>query len=166
MGQAPPRQIALSDLTVPAERRPADCGLADQLEAAITGRPKPNPWIGTDRSILASLRQKVDGVPRTLLPDLPPMPREEPGRRLQLADGVEEGYAATYEWAVPASATRVVVFVRAVRFTETPAPILDFPTPHPPTYAPFDLGRVRIAVDGGSNPCARAIDTYLRGLAK
>jgi hypothetical protein len=54
-----------------------------------------NPWSGTERSIIASIRMRVFGPPMT--PDGPPLTGNEARRYfLQTADGVDEGYAAFY----------------------------------------------------------------------
>ena len=55
-----------------------------------------NPWMGTDRHILATLRQHLDGYGMVRLPDGPPLTNREASAMLQkFADGVEEGYVAT-----------------------------------------------------------------------
>src|SRR5687768_15642469 len=96
----------LQQLTVPAERLPAGCTLSPAPAQSIDGQHvrgglwaglpiSRNPWVGTDRQIIASIRERVD--PPSELPDGPPLSRAELARaRLRLADGVEAGYAAVY----------------------------------------------------------------------
>jgi hypothetical protein len=52
-GSGAQKPVALSDLTVPQERLPAGRSIDLRVEA--------NPWIGTDRSVVASIRERVDG---------------------------------------------------------------------------------------------------------
>src|SRR5947207_12255910 len=55
-----------------------------------------NPWIGTDRPLVATIRERVDAPPPVT--DGPPLSAPEATRfRLRLADGVEEAYAAVYK---------------------------------------------------------------------
>lgn len=102
-------QLPLQSLTVPAERLPRECRLAPARKSA-SGQPQTigypnlteNPWVGTDRPKLRSIRQVVDGPPYWNGP-------EEWSR---LSDGVVEAYRAIYVVATD----RVEVNVYAVRF--------------------------------------------------
>jgi hypothetical protein len=58
-GSGAQKPVALSDLTAPQERLPAGCALA--AGRSIDLRVEANPWIGTDRSVVASIRERVDG---------------------------------------------------------------------------------------------------------
>jgi hypothetical protein len=80
------------------------------------------------------------------------------------ADGVEEGYAATY-----AQPGVMDMGVRAVRFAHAPDPQFDFPTGNRRTVASvqlIDIGLIRASLIGGGGDCQAAIATYLKSLAK
>jgi hypothetical protein len=69
-----------------------------------------NPWRGSDRIVVAAIRERID--PPQMVPDGPPLhPRDLAAFRRNLADGVEQAYAAIYE-----SADRQQVGVFAVQF--------------------------------------------------
>jgi hypothetical protein len=153
--------VRLSDLTVPQERLPAGCALAPgrSIDLRITA----NPWIGTDRPVVASIRERVDGP--VLVPDGPPLTPGESARfRLQLADGVEEAYAAVYEHTEPE-----LIVVYGLRFGSTASSdemlrhrrILENPR-----VARIAIGPILAVVHGEGGPCARAIRAYLASLAK
>jgi hypothetical protein len=103
----------LADLTVPADRLPTGCGLSPSPSmrtgdntmraGSWAGLPiSSNPWIGTDRAIVASIVERAVDPPR--IPDgPPPTPRESARFRLRLADDVEEAYAAVYTDDGPSS---------------------------------------------------------------
>jgi hypothetical protein len=148
-----------------------------------------NPWIGTDRRILARLHQSVDGDGPTglpmRLPDAPPLSaREQAALSLRFADGVDEGYAATYA-QTGGSDLQVV----AVRLESIPASPVPPPTDQPqrriiemgpigtgasPMAQPADpahrqviaIGPIRVALLGGARPCGTAVSTYLTSLGK
>src|SRR5262245_14329073 len=87
---------AAQELTVPRERLPTECALADSRSGYAGLRLPTNPWTGTDPSLIAEIRERVEGSPS--LPDGPPMsPREAARFRLGLANGIEEAYAAVYQ---------------------------------------------------------------------
>ena len=186
LAQRVPPPVALPDLTVPPDRLPDGCGLKaiEPAHQEVIGPSKlggrtirvtpatrsmqpegvtANPWTGTDRNILASLRQRVDGYGMVRWPDAPPLTRREQSVLLQqFADGVEEGYAATY-----AQSGRADVGVHAVRFTvPTPEPFTSFMKSRPQNTVRLNVGLVRIAFYGDDGPCSRAIETYLTSLAK
>jgi hypothetical protein len=173
--------VSLQALTVPQEQLPSNCALKviePQRQAvevtSVAGRRTiritpatpslqpagvtANPWAGTDRAILAWLRQRVDGY-EVRLPDAPPMTRREQSEMLlRSADGVEEGYAATY------ASSGADIGVHAVRFA--------VPTAEPFTPATnsqkavrINIGLIRVALSGNDGACSRAIETYLTSLA-
>jgi hypothetical protein len=97
------RPANLHDLTVGADHLPSDCALSPQpsvrpdgntiRDALWAGLPA-NPWIGTDPLRIASICELMNPP---MVPDGPPFtPREAALFRLQLADGIEEGYGAVY----------------------------------------------------------------------
>jgi hypothetical protein len=119
----PPKAVTMQDLTVPQDRLPNGCtlkaGAPDRQR--LMGQPQGitvNPWIGTDRKVLGWLRRNIDGYPSRPLPDALITEKEESAFRSRVADGVEEGYAATYEqrWAPD-------LRVQAVRFAVSPLPM-------------------------------------------
>ena len=119
---APIRSVTMQDLTVPKDRLPDGCslkviepphqvvatsatGVRTIRSAGSTSSMQPggmsrvtlNPWTGTERRILAELRQRVDGYGAVRMPDAPPLTSKEMSAiLLRFADGVAEGYAATY----------------------------------------------------------------------
>ena len=115
--------LTLDRLTVPTDRLVPGCGLPPSNTVRLgptkvrgglwAGLPiTSNPWSGDDRSIVAAIRERVVGSPP--LPDGPPLSRPELVRfRLQLADDVEQAYAAIY-----GDGGRNLVTVHAVTFNE------------------------------------------------
>src|SRR5229473_812071 len=132
------RPYTMKDLTVPKKRLPAGCGLVPAPSVSLGGNrvqyglwaglPVPtNPWSGTDRPTIVEIRERMDGP--SLVPDGPPPTAREISRyRSQLANGVEEGYAAIY--------TQSVV-VYAVRFAATESP---FYPPRTASNHRFEIG--------------------------
>jgi hypothetical protein len=187
---APPKSVTMQDLTVPKDRLPAGCSLkvieprrtqvlsASRAPGVVTttaqvNPPTPsmqparitaNPWMGTDRHVLAELRRGVDGHGALRLPDAPPLTNSEAAVMvLQSADGVEEGYAATY-----AQSGNRDIGVWAVKFAQTPEMRLDFPgdTHSLRTATIITTGSIRAALFGDGGACSAAIETYLRSLGK
>src|SRR5262249_41271614 len=125
----PPRVISMQELTVPSERLPSNCALSPapsvqldggRIRGGLWAEFPTNPWIGADRRLMASIRQRIDGPAG--LPDGPPLDAKALSRYLgQLADGVEEGYGAVYLQ----SATDLIT-VRALRFAPTEKASADF----------------------------------------
>lgn len=162
---SPPRTTAMQALTVPAARLPEGCGLQAipaNAGAWTPGGPVPstshpagitaNPWLGTDKRRLSELRQVVE---RHLVrvPDALPITREQRSAfALGWADGVAEGYVATY------SEFGNTIQVQAIRFDA--APDLLFP----PRVVQFEIGLIRAALSGPVGPCRKAIETYLKTL--
>jgi hypothetical protein len=115
----PPRVVSMQVLTVPAERLPAACTLSpapsirvddSTVRSGLWAEFPTNPWIGTDRRLIVSIRQMIDGP--YSVPDGPPLDPKPTTRYLsQLADGVEEAYGAVY-----AQSDAGLITVRALRF--------------------------------------------------
>jgi len=96
--QRPP--VVLSDLTVPHDRLPETC------------IPLSTPWLGTQPSQLASIRRSfgpVSPMPDRSSNDVGSPP---PTRGLDVADGIDAGYEATYG----TSAGKALLRVYALRF--------------------------------------------------
>jgi hypothetical protein len=187
---APSKSVTMQDLTVPQDRLPDGCSLrliepgwqavsvtpaqssrGIQFVGTITAWIRPqgvtvNPWTGTDRRILAELRRGVDGYDALPIPDAPPLtPSEASSMFAQFANGVQEGYAATYAQ----SGSRDLA-VWAVRFGPAPAPErrLDLPGGRRSSQniSVVDIGSIRVALFGDASVCSTAIGTYLKSLGK
>lgn len=113
-------------LTVPASQLPTGCALkpaepdppsvgSPSLVARpswVPAQPPVNPWSGSDRSLAASIRARIDATPR--VPDGPPV--DAAGIRawqLKWADNVVDAYHATY---LASGASPIEVL--AVRFND------------------------------------------------
>ena len=157
--------IVFESLTVPQSRLVAGCSLSPTDTVSLGGNRmrvglwaglpiSSNPWQGDVRSIVAAIRERVVPSPQT--PDGPLLSRAELARfRLQLAEDVEEAYAAIY-----ADAGTHLVAVYAVRFKTTPVP-------DQPRGAAASRGSVRltrgntVVVVSGDGQCFDAVATYL-----
>lgn len=98
------QQPALADLTLPptAICRPTPASFVreenNRIRSGLWGNLpiNTNPWLGTDRAIIIELYERLFGLPR--VPDGPIFSLQELATfRNQLADDVEEGYAAFYD---------------------------------------------------------------------
>lgn len=160
--------LTFDRLTVPPSRLVAGCGLPASDSVSLGGNRRrsglwaglpitSNPWNGDAHSIVATIRERVVAPPQ--LPDGPPPGRAELARfRLQLADDVEQAYAAIY---ADAEARTVVVY--GVRFKTAPVP-------KPSRETAASVSNVRLAADrtlvmaSGSGPCFEAVAAFLREL--
>lgn len=164
------RPVAMQDLTIPKDRLPAGCTLVPanstrgpdgRIRAGLwAGLPiSTNPWSGTDRQIVASIRERADPPPTVT--DAP-LTRADASRYfLHLADGVEEGYAAVYTQ----EGSYDSVVVSALRFTATEKPfysLSDSKASYRPTTR-IEIGRIVAVVTGGGE-CFQALETYLKSL--
>jgi hypothetical protein len=175
-GTAPsfrPQLVKMLELTVPAERLPAGCVLSTNDTArrdgtrvrsrnwAGLGIPS-NPWAGTDRPLVASIRQRMEP---TVTPDGPPPSRSDAASfRLHFADGVEEAYAAIYEQ----SETELIV-VYASRFASSDKAVESRSYSgwsNNPRVIRVAMGLTVAMVHGESGPCFNAVGAHLRSLAK
>lgn len=174
--------VDLQTLTVPAERLPAGCALrpdapADpqpavvQADGALRVRTSrtvafsapENPWSGSDRRTVVTLRRLIEPSPE--LPDAPPLTmaeRSELERRW--VEHVTDGYWALYE--SPEGAVEVV----AIAFDD---PKLAAASPsvrdqqHTPsaTSARILLNNVVVALRGASSgACFEAVAAHVRSL--
>ncbi len=165
--KAQPAASPMSPLTVPADHLPAGCALAPHsvpraegpVVSIVSSLPIPtNPWTGTDRPLIAAIRERM-WQQQPMAPDGPPLGgREARQYWLRLADGIESGYAAFYDSSVGHDS----VSVYAVRFANEEAI---------PTQRSHDrhitIGHTVALVLGGegAGECRAAIETYLRSLA-
>jgi hypothetical protein len=185
-GPSASRQIELSSLAVPVSSLPTGCQLEDvgsmlSRRSADTDSPwlhppgiLANPWIGTDKRVLAWIRGHVDPPLAFSPPDAPPLSaREERDLTLGLADGIVDGYAATYR-----DSQNRDVSVQAVRFMPGAAPYADQLTAGlgnsretPRWFAAIeqtrtDIGSTRVVIYGKAGPCSSALLAYVRSLSK
>ncbi len=167
----------LNALTVPSEALPSGCALqqpgprpesGSSAEGTVVRSEEwpsfpTNPWLGTDRKLVAEVRKAIDPTPR--LPDGPPLgSRDAAAFLLKLADNVVEAYRANY---VAAGGSQVAVW--AVRFNDDtlakPEPL--WGTMNPPRGFRDRLVRgatVVLVAAPSSNACARAVDAHIRSL--
>jgi hypothetical protein len=170
---APPRVVSMQELTVPAERLPAGCVLSPAPWRAVDGGRvrmnlwaefPTNPWIGTERTLIVSIREMVDGPP--VLPDGPPLGPKQLSRYLsQLADGVEEAYGAVY-----LQSEADVIRVRALRFAPTEKPagsarLNDTSVSRNPAMLRIAIGPIVASVTGIRGECFRVVGEHLKSLA-
>jgi hypothetical protein len=172
LGQSPtPPLVTLEKLTVPKDRLPEGCAIkpiqpdAKPFKSTVPGllpsEVTANPWIGTDRRILASLRELVDGPNAIRPPDAPPLSQSESSALLlRLADGVDEGYAATYAQAGPD------LGVIALRFSSAHEVDLDLPRANSKGAGntALQIGQIRVVVYGDGGRCSDAITGYVKSL--
>jgi hypothetical protein len=162
--------VALQDLTVPSNRLPDGCELLPvsairtdenriRLSLMLGLWTAANPWVGTERSALASIGERVEGMPAG--PDGPPLDRREHAQfRLRMADGIDEGYAAVY-----GRAENDIVIVYAARFAKLPTDDAFRLQPRRQSNAlRMTFGRIVTLVEGGPNHCLEAVEKHLRSL--
>jgi hypothetical protein len=152
--------LRLADLTVPQGRLPSSCTVSSVPPAGL--EVATNPWVGDDRSILASIRQRIGPSPR--VPDgPPPSGRQLAKYRLEWARDIEEGYAAVYKQAAPE-----LVIVYGLRFSDRAAVeqvLRDTRRQTSPRVIRVAIGSIFAVVHGDAGPCARAIGDYFTSLA-
>jgi hypothetical protein len=165
------RALDLSALTVPAGKLPSGCALAPLTRPAVDGRvqvvssfPVPiptNPWHGTDRPILAGIRQRRTGL--TPMPDGPP-PAARDARRmfLHLADGISDGYAAFYRSADDQGLTAVY----ALRFDDPSDAQAWAGTEGRGDVAALLGGTAVVVVQAGPSRCFASVREYVSGSAR
>jgi len=115
---------ALGDLTVPPERLPAGCALSPSASIRESGNRirtglwaglpiRTNPATSSEPSLIVAIRERIEGARVT--PDAPALTARGLARfRIQLADGIEEAYAAIYR----EEDTLQLVTVHGLRFED------------------------------------------------
>ena len=158
-------QVAMGDLTVPADKLSAGCSLSPGRSVVADGSkvtfnelsvPIPsNPWTGTDRETIATIRERMGLVPRA--PDAPRSAGDASRYHLKLADGIEAGYAAIYRGT---GGDEVVVY--ALRPSSGAASLAA-----PPSGAAnrIEIGGLVTRVVGNADSCQRSIEAHLRSLS-
>jgi hypothetical protein len=160
--------LALDTLTVPADRLTAGCTVSPTKIVLAGGRMHgglwaglpidTNPWRGDDPATVAAIRERVVAPPR--VPDTPLLTRGELARwRLQLADDVEEAYAAIY-----ADSGTSLITVYGVRFKTTEIPTLPRRESRPGTLW-LRRDRTIIAMSSGGGECSEAVRSYVTEIA-
>jgi hypothetical protein len=157
-------QVAIGDLTVPTDKISAGCSLspgpsvvADGNRVAFNNLPvsiPSNPWAGTDRETIATIRERMGLAPR--VPDLPRSAAEASRYHLELAEGIEEGYAAVY-----LSTGAGVVVVYALRPSAGPASL---DPERSSARDRIEVGGLVARVVGNGDSCQRSIEAHLRSL--
>jgi len=95
-------------------------------------------------------------------PDAPPLDRNAVSRyRLQLADGVEEAYAAVYRMQSDPS----LVVVLALRFAATEKPFYPLSNRRTSEHR-VEIGQLHAVVSGNGGQCFQAVEAYIRSLGK
>jgi hypothetical protein len=113
---------------------------------------------------MAEIRELVDGP--AAVPDGPPPGAKELSRYIgQLANGLEEAYAAVYLQSDAAP-----IMVRAVRFTPSEqyasnARPGDTRVSRSPARVRVELGRIVAVVTGDGGACFQAVAAYLQALS-
>ena len=115
---------ALGDLTVPPDRLPASCAPSASRLVRVSGNTFRDQWVGlpitsnpatsSEPRVVVAIRERIEGLRTT--PDPPALTARDLARfRAQLADGIDEAYAAVYQ--EPDSSEYVAVY--GLRFADT-----------------------------------------------
>ena len=144
--------VTMDALTLPVARLPEGCALAKYTAH------RSNPWLGTDEPTIGRLRQQFSApVP---LPDAPPVSRRDEARYyVRAAEGIVEGYSASY-----ALEEHAVTQVVALRFASTADADLWPGRSQRLRFDRFAMGPLVAVVYGASGPCRQAIVAHLGAL--
>jgi hypothetical protein len=165
-GRSVPTQEATLQQLTPTTGPPANCDLVPvQGEPLSVGLTLPNvtvrsnPWTGSDRKVVAGIREVIYGAPR--LPDAPIMSLPALATfLLQLAEGVEEGYVAAYEHA-----GSLRTFVYGLRFSDgVRLPEVPSVRSGHATLAWIQTKRLVAVVHGGNGECSKAVAAHVKSL--
>ena len=169
---------SLTQLTAPVSSLPPGCALrppAPGSRVAVRGEivrvngaswsPLPtNPWVGTDREIVAAVRKTIDATPR-MVPDGPPLDTSAAAEfELKWADNVLEAYYAGY-----ATGDGSDVDVRAVTFDSVtvvrPEPLSGALNPAPRVRRRFVRGATVVLVSADTvNECLEAVLAHVESV--
>jgi hypothetical protein len=168
--------VTLQELSVPHERLPAGCAVSPSDTVRVDGNRvqsglwaglpiDTNPWIGTDRHVIATIRERMDG-PVLTADGPPPTARQLSQYRLQLADGVEEAYAAVYGQAEPGQQP---IAVYGLRFSGAEGAVdrasLRRASENPRVIR-LAIGPVFVVLHGDGGQCFQAVGAYMKSLAQ
>jgi hypothetical protein len=164
---------ALGDLSVPADRLPAGCALpssaveresGNRLHSGLwAGLPiAGNPTVSAEPKLIVEVRERLGGTP--LMPDPPSLTARDAARfRLQLAEGIDEAYAAIYR----DTASPALIVVYALRFPNA-RDADEFwsgaRAARNPDIAALVSGAIVAAVSGPSGACRDAVAAHLQSL--
>jgi hypothetical protein len=157
-------RLTLDKLTV-TQGLPTGCSLAPSNPPIGLGqpvRPESNPWQGTDRSMIASIREAMYGAPRVA--DGPPPSAAELSRFFaRLSHGIDEGYVAFYQLQGSND-----LDVYALTFSQgEPLPRRGTMARTDPRRAVWlESGRTAIVLYGDESPCFSAIQSHLKAVAR
>jgi hypothetical protein len=127
------------------------------------GLPIPsNPWVGSDRTIVASIRERLGEVPPE--PDGPPLlGAQAAASRLKMADGIREAYVAIYQHRESGGLT-VVYGLDFEQAGDAPALWQAIAPRHPETIG-TTAAHVVAVVSGQRDECAEAVAAHLRTIS-
>jgi hypothetical protein len=163
---------ALGDLTVPLDRLPPGCAPPPSRVERATGNTfhgdfwaglpiSHNPQTSSEPKLIVEVRERLEG-PR-LISDAPVLTARDAARfRIQLADGIDEAYAAIYRHA-----EFDLIVVYGLRFP-TPDAAAEFwsgaRAAKNPEVATVLSGAIVAAVSGPSGPCRDAVAAHVQSL--
>ena len=168
--------VTLRELTVPQERLPAGCAMSRSDTVRLDGNRAQsglwaglpidtNPWIGTDRHVIAMIRERMDGP--VLIPDGPPLTARQLSQyRLPLADGVEEAYAAVYRQSETEHALTIVYGSKFSGAEEAVERSRLRGASENPRVVRLPIGSIVAVLHGDGGQCFQAIGAYLKSLAQ
>ena len=164
---------ALGDLTVPADRLPAGCAPPPSRVERASGNTfhgdfwaglpiSANPQSSSEPKLIVEVRERLEGP--HLIPDAPALTAREAARfRIQLADGIDEAYAAIYR---PADAHEMVI-VYGLRFPDARAAAEFWSAARAaknPRVTALVSGPIVAAVSGPSGACRDAVAAHVSSL--
>ena len=164
---------ALGDLTVPPDRLPPGCTPPPSRVERANGNTfhgdfwaglplSRNPQSSSEPKLIVEVRERLEG-PR-LIPDAPALTARDAARfRIQLADGIDEAYAAIYRHA-----EFDLIVVYGLRFP-TPGAAAEFwfgarAAKNPAVAAAVVSGEIVAAVSGPSGACRDAVAAHVLSL--
>ena len=167
---------ALSDLTVPADRLPQGCALSPSQSVRESGNHlrgglwaglpiRTNPSTSSEPSVIVAIRIRITGP--LVTPDPPALSEHGLARfQLQLADGIDEAYAAVYL----ESETQELVTLYGLRFAEARAAeaFWNDAAARPRTRPGVTSARlgpiVAFGIGSPGNTCLGAVSAHLKSL--
>jgi hypothetical protein len=164
---------ALGELRVPAERLPAGCALSSSASVRESDNRvrgglwaslpiSSNPATSSEPRLIVEIRQRIEGLRTT--PDPPALSARGLARfQIQLADGIDESYAAIF---LPSDSTELVV-VYGLRFAETLAATEFWSTAAAaknPRFTALTSGTIVAVATGPRGACLDAVASHVKSL--